>query len=343
MTRFFEFAQDICAKSGRSRTRDQCLASTVMCRHFLTAVAKEGKGVTRPRSARAALSKSRMRKGWVSLNSDPAISEIVAGAEAAEPRTKKQSAGLTSTMVKYVCRGWNHSVCWWRRQVATITSLGFVSLMRLGEICSLQRADVRAAFADGREYCLRDMQVLPVAAKVKGLLFHLPWRKNHRAKDCWVPVACRATIAMILRHEQTLRKKKCTNESLFPSGIRRAANKKVMNPTNWISEQSWVRGLQKALVDCVPLMSPRWAELYTGHCMRVGGSNEMRRLGISDDIHRRLGGWMSLTSAQGYMALSAREQFAYTLKLAQTKRRHDAMTKQAALLALPQLRRGRLW
>jgi len=47
----------------------------------------------------------------------------------------------------------------------------------------------------------------------------------------------------------------------------------------------------------------------------------MRKLGISDDVHRRLGGWMHLASAQGYMALAPSEQFAYTLRLAQQRTR----------------------
>ena len=60
----------------------------------------------------------------------------------------------------------------------------------------------------------------------------------------------------------------------------------------------------------------------------------MRRLGIADEVHRRLGGWMTLVAAQGYMALSAREQFKYTLKLAQAKKRNSAFQKADALVVL---------
>ena len=74
--------------------------------------------------------------------------------------------------------------------------------------------------------------------------------------------------------------------------------------------------------ECVPLMTRKWSKLYTGHALRVGGSNHiMRKLGIADDVQRRLGGWMTLAAAQGYMTLSAREKLTYTLKLTAERRR----------------------
>ena len=337
MQKFFKFAKNICRKAGNYKTSEQCLASTVMCRHFIAHVAKEDKGVTRPRSARAALSKQRLRRGWASLNGCPSISAIVDAAEAAQPRTKKQSAGLTATMVRCVRRRWGVSASWWERQVSTIMVLGFVSIMRLGEICSLRLAGVRATFLDGSERDLVRLKPLPSPGKLRGLLVHLPWRKNHRAQDCWVPVACADAIALMLRQVQTLRSARSKNEFLFPSRVRVAGGKYAIHKGNPVSPQSWTKSMRRSLVLCVPLMSPRWASLYTGHALRVGGSNQMRKLGISDDVHRRLGGWMQLVSAQGYMALSAREQYAYTLRLAQEKRRRSGMSALEARAALAPL------
>ena len=56
----------------------------------------------------------------------------------------------------------------------------------------------------------------------------------------------------------------------------------------------------------------------------------MRRHDISDDVHRRLGGWMPLASVQGYMALSPSEQFAYTLRLAQQRARTVGISRARA-------------
>ena len=330
MRKFFAFAAKICRSSGKRRTRAQCVASEVMCRHFIAHIAGEDKGVSRARSARAALSAYRIRTGGTTLAKDPSISAIVDGVESANPRTKRQSAGLTAAMVRYIVKKWGNSRSWWRRQIATMVCLGFVSIMRLGEIRSLQRKGIRISFADGSECNLHELRQVPDAGKVAGVLLHLPWRKNHVNMDCWVPVACKSTIRLLLRQVKTLRSHSCGNENLFPSRVYRSAKKQSFNPTNWIGEQTFVKALQSALVDCVPLMTIAWSKLYTGHALRVGGSNRMRRLGIADDIHRRLGGWMHLASAQGYMALSPREQFAYTLRLAQQRTRAVGISQTQA-------------
>ena len=60
----------------------------------------------------------------------------------------------------------------------------------------------------------------------------------------------------------------------------------------------------------------------------------MRKIGIADDVHRRLGGWMTLVAAQGYMALSAREKLAYTVRLAGRQQRESAFRRGDALAAL---------
>ena len=337
MSKFFAFANNICRSAGKSRTKDQCAASNVMCRHFIAHIAGEEKGATRARSARAALSKYRTRRGWQSLSVDKSISDIVAAVEAANPRTKRQSAGLTAQMVHYVVDKWGASKSWWQRQIATMICLGFVSIMRLGEIRSLQRKGVRLVFADGSERGLHAMRGFPALSKVAAVLLHLPWRKNHVAMDCWVPVACKTTIKLLLRQVQTLRAHSCGNTSLFPSRVYRTKSKQSFNAANWIGEQTFVKTMQAALIQCVPLMTHEWSKLYTGHALRVGGSNRMRRLGVADDIHRKLGGWMCLTSAQGYMALTPREQFAYTLRLAQKQTRVAGLSRDRAQQALPNI------
>ena len=96
--------------------------------------------------------------------------------------------------------------------------------------------------------------------------------------------------------------------------------------------------MQWALRECVPGMDAVWAKEYTGHALRVGGSNEMRKMGVADEVHRKMGGWMTLVAAQGYMALSAREQFGYTLRLARSNKRHAAFVKADAIKALGVLR-----
>ena len=143
--------------------------------------------------------------------------------------------------------------------------------------------------------------------------------------DCWVPVACKVACSLLLTQLQTLRDRKCESGCLFPS--RRG---REMNARNNVSTESARKALKKALLECVPLMTTEWVKLFTGHALRVGGSNHMRKTGVADEIHRRLGGWMTLVAAQGYMALSTSEQFRYTLKLAKAERRRAGLNEAAA-------------
>ena len=339
MAKFAVFARGICKESGIARTLNKCAASNTMCRHFIASVAKEGGGVTRPRSARAALSKYRQQRGLVSLTGDEAIAAIVRGSESQQPATKKQAAGFTDTMVRLVVRRWGSSKSWWQRQIATIMSLGFVSIMRLGEMCKLRRAGIRVVYHDGSECALQDLVILPTPSRVKGLLLHVPWRKNHVSQDCWVPVACKVTIRLIIAQARSLRNAKCNSNSFFPSREFVAGKGQRMHKRNWLGEQSWVTAMRKALRECVPHMTHPWSTLYSGHSMRVGGSNHMRKTGVADDVHRRLGGWMCLASAQGYMALSPDEQFRYTLRLAKAGNRRSAFTKQTARRAFATITR----
>ena len=327
--KFFVFAQKICRESGQPRSDLQCLASNNMCRHFITHTAEEDKGFSRARSARTVLSMERKRRGLPELTEDMQIAAVVNGVETANPRTKKQSAGLTATMVKFIRKVWGKSRSWWKRQNAAMLTLGFVSIMRLGELVSLKRSRIHIVLKDGSEVELHKLKAWPARSMIVGMLLHLPWRKNHPGVDCWIPVACPITIDLILQQVSTLRSMRSRSDYLFPS----RAGKRI-NKTNHINQQSARGALQHALLECVPLMSRRWAKMYTGHALRVGGSNHMRKIGVANDVHRRMGGWMSLVAAQGYMAMSTSEQFNYTLKLAKSTKRRSGLTKASAGRAL---------
>ena len=339
VSKFLAFATQISRQAGKFKTDQQLLASDNMCRHFIQHVADEMKGPTRARSARAALTSQRLRLGFVSLSGNADISAVVKAAEAQEPRTKKKAAGLTALMLRFLVKKWGKHRRWWQRQCATIFSLGFVSLMRLGEIITLLRKGVRVTYRDGSEEDLCKCRVLPPVNAIAGLLLHLPWRKNHVTQDCWIPVACPTVISLLLRQVHTLRARQSPSKYLFPSRQYRKGNREEMNPTNHVGHGSLITALRNALLDTVPTMTKAWAKLYSGHSLRVGGSNEMRRRGVADEVHRKLGGWMSLVSAQGYMSLSAREQFRYSLRLAKKKKRRSGLaTQRAARAALTQLR-----
>ena len=332
--KFLVFARHLSKQAGKHLTDQQLLASNNMCRHFITSVSQNSDARTRPRSARAALSSYRQRLGFKSLTGDEAIADVVHGHEAARPATKRQAAGLTPTMLRYVSDTWGRSPSWFKRQCSTIFELGFVSSMRLGEIITVRRAGIVIVFTDGSEVKVTDLRKMPSLHKVSGMLFHLPWRKNHVTQDCWIPVACSQVISSILKHIITLRSLRSEFPYLFPSRRYWKRDKQRPHGSNHVAHQSLITALRKALQDCVPLMTQQWASLYSGHSLRVGGSNHMRKLGVADDIHRRLGGWMSLTSSQGYMQLSPQEQFRYTVGLASQQVRQAAFSRSSARLVM---------
>ena len=75
------------------------------------------------------------------------------------------------------------------------------------------------------------------------------------------------------------------------------------HPNNPVGHKQYMEALQMGLhTACGYTMEA--ARLRKGHCPRVGGSDYMRELGIEDEVHRRLGGWMSLVSSRGYMRIS---------------------------------------
>ena len=329
LTKFFDFAGRVCKESGKFRTQDQCLASNVMCRHFLASVAEEKRGVSRPRSARMVLSAERQRRGWKTLNDDHAISAIVRGAENSRPRTKKQAASLSVSMLRFIARRWGSAKSWWKRQMSLLSSLGFVSLMRMGELVAIEVGYIYVVFKDGSDVPISSYKELPDLNAVEGVLIHLPWRKNHQSMDCWIPITCKTTLKLLWQQVLTLRRKKCQSDYLFPSRHGSKPSK-----ANHVSASSAKKGLRHALLECVPLMTKEWSLLFSGHSLRVGGSNFMRKLGVHSEVHRKMGGWMSLVAAQGYMAMSTQEQFAYTLALAKNKSRVAGLTKHSAKNAL---------
>ena len=70
-------------------------------------------------------------------------------------------------------------------------SVGFYTIMRLGELLRVKRLGVRVVFFDGdrAEQSLSVLAVVPDAKSVAGLLIHVVWRKSRQDRDAWVPLA----------------------------------------------------------------------------------------------------------------------------------------------------------
>lgn len=266
-------------------------------------------GFSVPRSARRFLSASRIRLGMPSLNEIKALSEIIAGHERSTPRHVKQAEGLEVDDVVRIAETYGASKNWWLIQIALIIAVIFVAIMRLGEVRPLKMEGVVLALKNGKECKVSEIKTIPRKRNVKGAFLGVRWRKADQKRCVGVPISCRLTLGLLLRHLRLLKQAGRSHGLLFPSRIMTVPE--TRNPRNKVSGSSFNDALRKALVDVCGL-TPDQADLFSGHSGRVGGSNYMRKLGIEDDVHRQVGDWASLTSSRGYYALSANEQFAMT-------------------------------
>ena len=121
-----------------------------------------------------------------------------------------------------------------------------------------------------------------------------------------------------------------SSSSVQLRGVRGAVTPNENNP---LGKNEFRKGIRKALVS-VCSFSPEVASLFATHSLRVGGSCFMRDIGISDDLHRRMGGWFTLTSSSGYMQMTAEERFRTTKKLCLSSRRMCGPSPETARSAL---------
>ena len=326
---FATYAKNVCKESGLRYSEDDALASDHLVRLFLSAVGAEDKGPTRPRAARRFLSAERMRRGMRSLLLVEAISHLIKGVENASPRTKKQAAPIHEDEICGLLERFNAT--WYETQVATMAGVGFLTLMRVAELRQVKLKGVVWVLKSGRHVYADENRALDLSV-VKAVLFHVPWRKSSQAKDVWIPLSCPTMMARV-RNQCKL----CLEVGtpfLFPA--RKRASGWPMNTVHPIGRAQFQKELQRGLVKHCGFEAAV-AALMTGHCLRVGGSNYMRRLGIADEVHRRMGGWMHLQSSQGYMVLTPAEQAETCAKMALTNKRASAFTQEEAGHLLRQL------
>jgi hypothetical protein len=314
---FTDFARVVCGQSGIEYEARAVMGSNELMRLFLSTVVGQGKGFSVPKTARRFLNAERLRLGFSSLNQDVAISNLLRGATNSAPRTRKHAAPLHEDEVCQLLSDFDGS--WLQRQVATMAGVGLLTVMRGVELRTIRTAGVRFVLRSGKHVGALAAK-LPGIQDIKAVLFHVPWRKQHQAKDVWVPLACPRMVGRVLQQLREGRRQGGV-EFLFPSVSRGAG--KVMNAANPLGREQFQREMQRGLVE-VCGFDRAVAELFTGHCLRLGGSNYMRRLGLDAEIHRKLGGWMSIKSSQGYMVLTPREQAKVCEKMALTSKRSCA-------------------
>ena len=332
LSEFLAYASRVATEQGQpAPTGADALSNDATLERFIGNIARSDRGRTVARSARRYLSAKRQRAGLPSLNHNAVISMIVSGVERAQPSTPSQAADIPVEKMCALAGAIKPTDGWFSNMVATMAMTGYLTLMRLAELRGVRKDGLVFVTTDGTQLTLTQARRKP-RGLVRGLLIHVAWRKAKQDTDCWVPLSCAGTIDRILTHADMLARMGHTGDKVFPSRTRTSRQDKP-HAANRIGTRSFVHTLRKLFVH-KKILAPREASLLRGHSLRVGGSNNCRRQGISEHTHRLMGGWSSLTSSVAYMAMTTAEQFKVTDTMGTLSRTTGLGTRPLACLAL---------
>lgn len=320
---FKAFAMDMCQKQRIPFVPMSCFRDNELAELWISDIAAENKGKTRPASARRALNAKRLMMNIAPLPVGGAISKTCSAAIRMAAQTVKQSLSLHVDRVKQIQTAYASSKLWYLRQVALITAFGFLALLRFGEICSVRKLGVRLVSGTLQqmspcrtvsEGIVIVKQHLPHCDSVRAIQVCLSSRKTSQGRAAWVTVSDNLVCSMMVTHLQFLLSVGHSGEFLFPSRQKKDGFWQP-HPRNPMRSAAYV-GLMRLALHRVCKIPWALCMRYTGHLLRVGGNNFVRQTpNLSEDVNRQLGDWACLSSQRGYNQLSIAEQLLITDKL----------------------------
>ena len=320
VSRYLSFARTVIHESGlQPWTARKLLASNTIIRYYLASVANERKGKGRPASARRALSLARGRLTIPSLNVDASVSDVVKATGKATPTVPNQAQALCASDVTALVSLWMGKADWYSHQMATMVAVGFYRLLRLGELRCIPADGVRYILTNGDEFQAGDSE--PAPAAVKTVLLLVCWRKQHNQMYTWIPVSGLRSVTMLLQQRARVRAAKAA--FLFPSRVYNRHKRPYMNIRNPMGPTQFIKELRAGLRATVMRGSAYGSQIastFRGHSLRVGGLNELRRLGVDGETRRLLGGWSSVISQSRYEQLSISERAALSENMGRAPR-----------------------
>ena len=299
--------------------------STTLALAFLAHVVHQNPGAkTRVQAAKRAINLVRAFAHKPPLDNDIAVKYLARGASNAVVRTTRQSPALLAVFVAAIVTQWGDSAVWWERQVALIVLLMFCTLVRGAGITACLRDGVSWVSKDGtqpaeqanfspQQCCSRN--ACSNTDCVRGFLLLFPFKKNHRTRPCWVPVAEKAALRLMAKHLKWL-KTLPPGTYLFPAR-RRVRPRTPVGPISFVpntdknsrmSPDTLRTLLRRALMECCGLSWEQAKEFGT-HSPRIGAMEELRKCGVPAELRQQLGDWMSQQVALSYLQLNPTAQF----------------------------------
>ena len=290
---------------------------------FLASIAREKpKTKTCVDAAKRALNFLRAVLGGRPLDSDYNIRLLARSVRHAIARTVRQSPALPAIFAKAILMNWGVSRTWWKRMTALMVLLALCTLARGAEVVSCRREGIVWVRPDGTQIriplcnpmCNFGTSTSAILKHLRGFLVLFPSRKNHQSTPTWVPVISSAVVSLLARHLHWLDKVRGPKHGcLFPARRstrlgRRRAYIPALAPEAAMSVDSFRKIIRQALVECCNLSAEQAAQ-YGTHSLRVGAIELLRSKGVPAETRQQLGGWISATSAIGYLQLPVTAQF----------------------------------
>ena len=314
---FYEFAQDMCAAENRPFDKLACLGDDELVEMWISDIVEEDCGATRPGAARTAMNTKRKALFMAPLPKRANVTTLVNAAKNKAPKNVKKSAKFSKARIRQVVDYYKSSAVWYLVMFALATALGFLCVLRLGEVVQLYLRGIKLVRYDGSEVSVKIVSirgmvlwpVLPPVSDVLAVRLYLPFRKTIRANGSWILISDPRVRNMFVRHLLNLRHLRYEGKFLFPSKMRVAKRFQppcpwMPNPDNPMSNKTYIDTMREAL-RVVCRFPVDVCKLYTGHALRVSGSNFIRRdKKLGDDLGRQVGGWMHLASQDEYQQMS---------------------------------------
>ena len=311
LDKFFAFAADMYRQQGLPYNTREAIADDELAEMFISEVAAEDKGKTRPASARAAINTKRAILSLPKLPVGGAITNTCTAALRNEAATIKQTLSIHVDRIRQIVTTYGTSPRWDRRMLSLITALGFAALLRLIEVRSIRKLHVKLVLHSFHEvspcFTLDNVHFhvahsLPRLTDVRAILVCIGPRKTTKKHGSWITISDPTVCSMLIVHLHYLRAVEHTGKFLFPSRKSKGSGW-VPHPCNPINRVSYVALIRLALHDVCGIP---WDVClgYTGHLLRVGGNNFiLQTKGLSEDVNRQLGDWCSTVSCRSYNQL----------------------------------------
>ena len=240
---------------------------------FLAYVVDENRG-PHPRSSRH----RRMMK-IPPLSDDPRVAMLREGVLRTHLHAPRGALPFPPVLLFAIADAWGASTRWWKRIVALLLVVCFLSLLRGAGILTVPNGSVVWVYdLDESD------RPPPPGAPHSGALLLVPARKSAQTAPSWVPIAAGRATTLLAAHVKWRARHVRHNRFLFPSRAPfnyRGHTEWRPNPSNRMSTSSFASLIRMALQEVCGLPKAQ-ANKFNVHSLRVGGINFYKRSGVPE-------------------------------------------------------------